>query len=113
MPQAPGDLLATPAPGSEAHAGPRVVGTRQPQVQQSLRSHHLPSRSVIIASCLFLSLVEALRFLLLFHEVGGELGYSVFQQLLLLGCGGGSGLKVIECRRHRVSSSMTHPDTKV
>ena len=43
---------------------------------------------------LVLEFGEALRFLLLFHEVGGELGYSVFQQLLLLGCEGGSGLKV-------------------
>lgn len=66
---------------------------QQPQVQQSL----CPAFTLQVGDhrlMLVLEFGEALRFLLLFHEVGGELGYSVFQQLLLLGGEVGSELEV-------------------
>lgn len=84
MPQAQETCLPPQLSQREAHAGPGEPDTQQPQVQQSLIP--IPSRvGDLPTSSLVLEFVR-LRFLLLFHEVGGELGYSVFQQLLLLGC---------------------------
>lgn len=64
-------------------------GARPPPLTLQVSDHGL---------VLVLELGQALRFLLLFCEVGGELGYSVFQQLLLLGVEGGSDSVLVEHR---------------
>lgn len=89
-----GDPASTPAPGSEAQAGPPSRGhSSDPESDRCCR-HPLTLQVGDHRLVLVLELGQALRFLLLFREVGGELGYSVFQQLLLLEGEGGSELKV-------------------
>lgn len=58
---------------------------------------------------LVLQLGEALRFLLLFHEIGGKLGYSVFQKLLLLRGEVGQRVKLVEHRTLEHSSKYNLP----
>lgn len=113
MPQAPGDLLTTSAPGGEAHAGPRVVGTPATPSPTVPASHHLPSRSVIIASCLFLSLARLFDFSSSSMRLVVNSAILSSSSFFSWGARVGQGLKLVECRRHWVSSSMTHPDTKV
>ena len=113
MPQAPGDLLATPAPGSKAHAGPRVVDAPATPSPTDPASHRLPSRSVIIASCLFLSLARLFDFSSSSMRLVVNSAILSSSSFFSWGARVGQGLKLVECRRHWVSSSTTHPGTEV
>lgn len=62
---------------------------------------------------LVLELGETLGLLLLLHEVGGELGNSVFQQLLFLGGrGGGRGVRADQAEQKVSKAYLTIPRSK-
>lgn len=85
--------LVLPLPAAMTLGGVRLG------LPKSAPAHHPLTLQVSDHGLVFvLELGQALRFLFLFREVGGELSYPVFQQLLLLGArrggGGGRGVRL-------------------